>query len=103
MSKLHLECVKPQLFWLEQRLVTKGQGPTIHTLAIQHLSFQKPHPLASGPKQHNLLRVLLSSQVMLYHCYKLFNYFKRKQNNSSISPISPTPILWQPPIYSLYL
>lgn len=51
MSKLHLECVKPQLFWLEERPVTEGQeGPTIHSLAIQHPSFQKPPPLASGPK-----------------------------------------------------
>jgi len=59
MSKLNLGCVKPQLFWLEERPVTKGQeGPTTHILAIQQLSFQKPHPLASGPKQHNLLRVL---------------------------------------------
>jgi len=105
MSKLHLGCVKPQLFWLEERPVTKGQeGPTTHILAIQQLSFQKPHPLASGTKQHNLLRVLLSSQGMVYHCYKLFNLFKKKkQNSSSISPISLTPILWQPPIYSLYL
>lgn len=106
MSKLHLECVKPQLFWLEERPVTKGQeGPTTHVLAIQQLSFQKPHPLASGPKQHNLLRVLLSSQGMIYHCYKLFNSFKikKKKHSSSISPISLTPILWQPTIYSLYL
>ena len=111
MSKLHLGCVKPQLFWLEERPVTKGQeGPTTHILAIQQLSFQKPHPLASGPKQHNLLRVLLSSQGMVYHCYKFFNLFKmkkkkqkKKHHSSSISPISLTPILWQPLIYSLYL
>lgn len=83
MSKLHLECVKPQLFWLEERPVTKGQeGPTTHVLAIQQLSFQKPHPLASGPKQHNLLRVLLSSQGMIYHCYKLFNSFKILKKNT---------------------
>lgn len=106
MSKLHLECIKPQLFWLEERPVTKGQeGPTTHILAIQQLSFQKPYPLASGPKQHNLLRVLPSSQGMIYHCYKLFNLLKtnKQTKSSSISPISLTPILWQPPIYSLYL
>lgn len=83
MSKLHLGCVKPQLFWLEERPVTKGQeGPTTHILAIQQLSFQKPHPLASGPKQHNLLRVLLSSQGMVYHCYKFFNLFKMKKKKT---------------------
>ena len=85
MSKLHLGCVKPQLFWLEERPVTKGQeGPTTHILAIQQLSFQKPHPLASGTKQHNLLRVLLSSQGMVYHCYKLFNLFKKKKTKQFI-------------------